>query len=78
MRAADLDRFEALLAESRDVERLVRSPVFSSEEQLRALSAVLERAGITGLAANFLKLVTANRRLFVVRDMIKAFRIFHA
>jgi F-type H+-transporting ATPase subunit delta len=75
---ADLDRFEALLAESRDLERLVRSPVFSSEEQLRALSAVLQRAGIAGLAANFLKLVTANRRLFVVRDMIKAFRIFYA
>jgi F-type H+-transporting ATPase subunit delta len=74
----DLDRFNALLTESPDLERLVRSPVFSSEEQLRALSAVLERAGITGLAANFLKLVTTNRRLFVVRDMIKAFQVFYA
>jgi F-type H+-transporting ATPase subunit delta len=35
---------------------------------------VLERAGIGGLAAKFLKLVTANRRLFAVRDMVKAFR----
>jgi F-type H+-transporting ATPase subunit delta len=74
---ADLDRFNALLAESPDLERLVRSPVFSSEDQLRALSAVLERAGIAGLAANFLKLVTANRRLFVIRDIIKAFGIFY-
>jgi F-type H+-transporting ATPase subunit delta len=70
----DLDRFDALVAESADLTRLVRSPVFSEEEQLRALSAVLERAGIGGLAANFLKLVTSNRRLFAVRDMIKAFR----
>jgi F-type H+-transporting ATPase subunit delta len=70
----DLDRFDALAAESADLTRLVRSPVFSEEEQLRALSAVLERAGIGGLAANFLKLVTSNRRLFAVRDMIKAFR----
>jgi F-type H+-transporting ATPase subunit delta len=69
----DLDRFDALVAESADLTRLVRSPVFSEEEQLRALSAVLERAGIGGLAANFLKLVTSNRRLFAVRDMIKAF-----
>ncbi len=75
---ADLDRFNALIAESRDLERLVRSPVFSSEEQLRALSAVLDRAEITGLAANFLKLVTTNRRLFVVCDMIKAFGVFYA
>jgi F-type H+-transporting ATPase subunit delta len=75
---ADLDRFVALIAESPDLERLVRSPVFSSEEQLRALSAVLEQVDIKGLAANFLKLVTANRRLFAVRDMIKAFRMLHA
>jgi F-type H+-transporting ATPase subunit delta len=71
---ADLDRFDALVADSADLTRLVRSPIFSVEEQLQALSAVLERAGIGGLAANFLKLVVANRRLFAVRDMIKAFR----
>jgi F-type H+-transporting ATPase subunit delta len=70
---SDLDRFDALAAESADLTRLVRSPVFSEEEQLGALSAVLERVGIGGLAANFLRLVTSNRRLFAVRDMIKAF-----
>jgi F-type H+-transporting ATPase subunit delta len=71
---ADLDRFAALIAESPDLLRLVRSPVFSADEQLQALSAILQRAGIGGLAEKFLKLVTANRRLFAVRDMIKAFR----
>jgi F-type H+-transporting ATPase subunit delta len=71
---ADLDRFDALLAESPDLMRLVRSPVFPADEQLQALAAVLQRAGIGGLAEKFLKLVTANRRLFAVRDMVKAFR----
>ncbi len=71
---ADLERFDALVAESADLTRLVRSPVFSVEEQLQALSAVLERAGIGGLAGKFLKLVTTNRRLFAVRDMVKAYR----
>jgi len=71
---ADLDRFDALVAESADLNRLVRSPIFSADEQLQALAAVLDRAGIRGLAANFLKLAASNRRLFAVRDMIKAFR----
>jgi len=71
---ADLEGFDALVAENPDLTRLVRSPVFSAEEQLQALSAVLDRAGIGGLAAKFLKLVTAKRRLFAVRDMIKGFR----
>jgi F-type H+-transporting ATPase subunit delta len=71
---ADLDRFDALIAESPDLLRLVRSPVFTAEAQRGALAAVLDRAGIGGLAANFLLLVTAKRRLFAVRDMIRALR----
>jgi F-type H+-transporting ATPase subunit delta len=70
---ADLARFDALIAESADLLRLVRSPAFSVDDQLKALTAVLDRAGISGLAGNFLKLVTSNRRLFSVRDMIRAF-----
>jgi F-type H+-transporting ATPase subunit delta len=71
---ADLDRFDALLAESADLKRLVRSPVFSADTQLKALSAVLERAEISGVSANFLKVLTANRRLFAVTDVIRALR----
>ncbi|HSZ65174.1 MAG TPA: F0F1 ATP synthase subunit delta [Xanthobacteraceae bacterium] len=70
---ADLARFDALIAGSADLLRLVRSPAFTTDEQLQALTAVLDRAGIGGLAGNFLKLVTSNRRLFAVRDMIRAF-----
>lgn len=71
---ADLERFEAMLADSGDLKRLVRSPVFSAGEQSRALAAVLDKAAISGVAAKFLKVLTANRRLFAVSDVIRAFR----
>jgi F-type H+-transporting ATPase subunit delta len=71
---ADLDRFDALHTESEDLRRLVRSPVFSADEQLKAISAVLDRAGISGLTSNFIRLVAQNRRLFAVSGMIRAFR----
>lgn len=74
----DLVNFEQLLALSEDLRRLIRSPVFTSDEQLAALSAVLDRAQITGLAANFLKLVAKNRRLFAVPQMIDVFRAMAA
>lgn len=70
----DLDQFDALANGSADLNRLVRSPVFGADEQLKALSAILAMAGITGLAANFLRVITTNRRLFAVRDMIRAYR----
>jgi F-type H+-transporting ATPase subunit delta len=71
---SDLERFEAMLADSADLNRLVRSPVFSAGVQAKALAAVLDKAGISGVAANFLKVLTANRRLFAVTDVIRAFR----
>ncbi|HUN12750.1 MAG: F0F1 ATP synthase subunit delta [Proteobacteria bacterium] len=69
-----LDKFAALLDGSEDLDRLVRNPVFTAEEQVAALDGVLKKAKITGLAANFLKLVAAKRRLFAVRGMIAGYR----
>jgi F-type H+-transporting ATPase subunit delta len=71
---ADIDKFAAMIEESTDLRRLVRSPVFGADEQGKALAAVLSKAGIGGLAANFLLYVAANRRLFSVGDMIRDFR----
>lgn len=70
-----LEAFDKLLQDSADLRRLVESPVFSADEQLKALTAVLDKAGVTGLAANFLKLAAKNRRLFAVPGMIAAFRV---
>jgi F-type H+-transporting ATPase subunit delta len=70
---ADLVKFSRLLDESSDLTRLVRSPVISADEQAKALSAILSRAGFNALTSNFLQLVAKNRRLFAVADMIKAF-----
>jgi F-type H+-transporting ATPase subunit delta len=70
----DLDKFDAMLTDSADLKRLVRSPVFSAEVQSKALGMVLEKAGISGISANFLKVLTANRRLFAVNEVIRAFR----
>ncbi|MGD9868531.1 MAG: F0F1 ATP synthase subunit delta [Hyphomicrobiales bacterium] len=72
--AADLVGFQKLLDESADLSRLVRSPVFTVEDQQRALAAVLSKAGIKGLTADFFGLVARNRRLFALPEMIGAFK----
>ena len=71
---ADLAQFQRLLDESKDLTRLVRSPVFSAEDQISALDAVASQAGISSLALNFIKLVAKNRRLFVLSDMIRGYQ----
>jgi F-type H+-transporting ATPase subunit delta len=70
----DLAAFQAMLNDSSDLRRLVRSPVISADDQSKALAAILAKAGISGLTANFLKLIAKNRRLFATADMMKSFR----
>ena len=74
----DVQAFQGMLDGSEDLRRLVRSPVISAEDQAKALNAVLEKVGISGLTANFLRLITRNRRLFAIADMLKNFRALSA
>lgn len=70
---ADLARFGALIAGSEDLARLVKSPAFTAEDQVAAVTALLARAKIGGLAGNFIKLVASKRRLFALESMIAAY-----
>ena len=75
---AGLNRFLVMVDGSPDLQRLVKSPAFSADEQTKAMTAILAKAGIGGLAGNFLQLIARNRRLFAVTDMIKSFRALAA
>lgn len=70
---ADVSTMLALLEESADLRRLVASPIFGPEEQLSAMAAVMDRANVDGLVANFVKLSIRNRRLFALPGMLTAF-----
>ena len=75
---ADLGRVQALIDGSDDLKRLIVSPVFSADDQFKAISAIVDKAGFSGLVGNFLKVVARNRRLFALPGVIKAFRLIAA
>lgn len=71
---ADVQSLRNMIEDSADLRRLMASPLFGVVQQTRALEAIMDRAEITGLVANFMKLVARNRRLFAAPDMLKAFQ----
>ena len=73
-----IDSLETMIAGSDDFQRLIKSPVFSADEQAKAIGAIAAKAGIDGLAGNFLKVVAQNRRLFALPGILKAFRVIAA
>lgn len=70
---ADVTSLRTMLTDSADLTRLVASPVFSADDQIKAMAAVMQKAEISGLTANFVKLVARNRRLFALPGMLRAF-----
>ncbi len=71
--AGDLAALKTAMARSSDLTRLIKSPVFSHEEQARALKPVLERMGANPLTINFVLILTQKRRLFALESIIAAY-----
>ena len=71
---ADLDQLSAMMAESDDLNRLLRSPVISRQDKVRAMAALAEKAGFNDLTGRFIGVVADNQRLFVLADIISVYR----
>ena len=71
--SADLSTLKTLLAASPQLARLVRSPAFSSEAQVKGMDAVLAKAGAAPLTRKLVLLLAQKRRLFALGDVIRGF-----
>lgn len=69
----ELKQLASLVAASADLNRLIRSPIISRENQRRGMDAVLEAAGASPLVRRFVGVLAHNRRLFALLDVIAAY-----
>lgn len=71
--ADDLASLTAVIDDSQDLQRLVRSPVLNRAEQGKAMAAILDAMEVNDLTKRFVGLIAQNRRLFALTDMIKGY-----
>jgi F-type H+-transporting ATPase subunit delta len=71
--AADFATLKQLMAESPELTRLIRAPVFSREEQAAGMNGVLHRMEAAGLTRRFILLLASKRRLFALADIVRAY-----
>jgi F-type H+-transporting ATPase subunit delta len=71
--SADLAAFKRAMGANADLTRLVKSPVFSREDQAKALKPLLEKMGAGKLTTQFLLLLAAKRRLFALEGIITGY-----
>ncbi|MBT4890788.1 MAG: F0F1 ATP synthase subunit delta [Rhodospirillales bacterium] len=72
--AEDLATLGAMIFESEDLRRLVKSPVVSRADQEKALLAIAEKAGMNALTQNFLGVIAQNRRISALSGIIRAYQ----
>ncbi|WP_300059639.1 F0F1 ATP synthase subunit delta [uncultured Roseobacter sp.] len=70
----DLDALKTALSESEDFRSLIHSPIYSRDEQGKAVSAIAAKMGLSDTMANTLALMAQNRRLFVLPQLVTTLR----
>ncbi len=71
--AGELRNLRQVIADSEDLRRLIRSPIFDRDQQGAAMAAILDKAGVGDLTRRVVMVVAQNRRLFALPQMIDAY-----
>lgn len=69
----DVDALKAALGDSADLRNLISSPLYSRDDQGRAIAALAEAMGLGQLTANLLGVMANKRRLFTLPDVLAIF-----
>ena len=70
---SDLDRLGDALKVSDDLSELIRNPKITRAATAKAIDAVAALLGLSDLTRNFLGVLAANRRLFALPEIVRAF-----
>nr|WP_237685031.1 F0F1 ATP synthase subunit delta [Szabonella alba] len=70
----DVDALDAALSGSADLRDLISSPVYTRDDQGKAIAAIAKKMGLSPLFANTLALMASKRRLFVLPQMVALLR----
>ena len=71
---ADLGTLSDTMADSSDFNALIHSPIYSREEQGKAIAALAKKMKLSPIMANTLALMATKRRLFVLPQLVVALR----
>ena len=70
----DVDALEAAISGSSDLRDLIRSPIYSREQQSGAIAALAAKMGLSDTLANTLRLMASKRRLFILPQLLVVLR----
>ena len=70
----ELTQIQLMIDQSNDLRRVIRSPLFTLEEQSIAMAALCKEAKFSLFVSNLIGVLSRNRRLFAVESIVEEFR----
>ena len=70
----DLKSFSSLIDGNRDLREFLANPVFDQAEKKSVVEQILGRVKMTGVAANFLRLLVDKKRIGIVGEITECYR----
>jgi F-type H+-transporting ATPase subunit delta len=71
--ATDFRQLEEMFTENSDLRRLANSPVIRRDDQMKAMTVLLTKIGVSSLTTKFIGVLSRNRRLFALPQVITAY-----
>ena len=70
----ELSSFAAIINDNKDLKEFLANPVFDQNEKKSVVESILAKTDISGITANFLKLLTDKQRIVVLSDIVECYR----
>jgi F-type H+-transporting ATPase subunit delta len=70
----ELGRFSAILRENRNLNEFLDNPIFAQPDKKAVVETLLQKAGISPLTSNFLRLLVDKRRIGILSDIEERYR----
>lgn len=70
----ELASFSAIINDNKDLKDFLANPVFDQNEKKSVVESILQRTDISGITANFLKLLADKQRIIILSDIVDCYR----
>ncbi|MDI9569462.1 MAG: F0F1 ATP synthase subunit delta [Pseudomonadota bacterium] len=70
----ELSGFAAIIGGSKDLKEFLANPIFDQSEKKSVVESILQKTDVSGITANFLKLLTDKQRIVILSDIVECYR----
>jgi len=70
----ELNGFSSIIEGNEDLRGFLANPIFDQSEKKAVVTSILQKTDISGITANFLKLLADKQRIVILADIVESYR----